>query len=246
MEHKELKRIVPGSETAVLFIHGIAGTPDHFEKFIPLVPENYSVYNILLDGHGGKTEDFSRTLMKKWEKQVENTVFELSKNYKKIYIIAHSMGTLFAIEQAIKNEKIEKLFLLAVPIKLFVKPGAIISALRIYLGSVPENDEKLIAMRNCCGINLSKNPVKYIGWIPRFIELFKKISETRKIISDLKTDCRIFQSEEDELVSAKSVDYLKNKTGASVNVLKKSGHYYYEKSDMDYLLREFEKFIIKE
>ena len=78
------------------------------------------------------------------------------------------------------------------------------------------------------------------------MELFKKISETRKIISDLKTDCRIFQSEEDELVSIKSVDYLKNKTSASVNVLKKSGHYYYEKSDMDYLLREFEKFIIKE
>ena len=145
-----------------------------------------------------------------------------------------------------EQKKIEKLFLLAVPVKLFVKPGAIISALRIYLGSLPENNEKLIAMKNCCGINLSKNPAKYIGWIPRFMELFKKISETRKIISDLKTDCRIFQSEDDELVSIKSVDYLKNKTSASVNVLKKSGHYYYEKSDMDYLLREFEKFIIKE
>jgi len=246
MKHKEYRRIVPDSETAVLFIHGIAGTPNHFEKFIPLVPENYSVYNLLLDGHGGKTEDFSHTSMKKWEKQTENAVKELLETHKKVYIAAHSMGTLFAIEQAVKNSRVEKLFLLAVPIKLFVKPKAIISAIKIYLGKVPADDVKTIAMKNCCGVGLCKNPLKYLGWIPRFLELFGKISGTRKILSDLKTDCRIYQSEHDELVSVKSVDYLRSKTGAFVSVLKKSGHYYYEKGDFDYLLVEFEKFIGRE
>ena len=67
MKHKEYKRIVPEAETAVLFIHGIAGTPNHFKDFLPLVPKEFSVYNLLLDGHGGKTEDFSKTSMKKWE-----------------------------------------------------------------------------------------------------------------------------------------------------------------------------------
>ena len=168
------------------------------------------------------------------------------KNHKKIFIVAHSLGTLLAIEQAVKERRIEKLFLLAVPIKLFVKPVALFSAFRIYLGKVPENDEKLFAMKNCCGIELSKNLFKYLGWIPRFLELFGKISGIRKILSGLKTDCRIYQSEHDELVSVKSVDYLRSKTGASLSMLKKSGHYYYEKGDFDYLLGEFEKFVGRE
>ena len=30
MDHSAYERIVPGSKTAVLMIHGIAGTPAHF------------------------------------------------------------------------------------------------------------------------------------------------------------------------------------------------------------------------
>ena len=243
MEHKEYKRIVPEAETAVLFIHGIAGTPNHFKDFLPLVPKEFSVYNLLLDGHGGKTEDFSKTSMKKWENQVDFTVSDLLKTHEKIIIVAHSLGTLLAIEQAVKERRIEKLFLLAVPIKLFVKPVALFSAFRIYLGKVPESNEKLVAMKNCCGIELSKNLLKYLGWIPRFLELFGKIGETRKIIGNLKTDCMIFQSLGDELVSKKSIKYLEEKTSASINVLEKSGHYYYEKNDFDYLLGELRKLI---
>ena len=243
MNHKEYKRIVPEAETAVLFIHGIAGTPNHFKDFLPLVPKEFSVYNILLDGHGGKTEDFSKTSMKTWENQVDFTVSDLLKTHEKIIIVAHSLGTLLAIEQAVKERRIEKLFLLAVPIKLFVKPIALFSAFRIYLGNVPESNEKLVAMKNCCGIELSKNLLKYLGWIPRFLELFGKIGETRKIIGNLKTDCMIFQSLGDELVSKKSIKYLEEKTSASINVLEKSGHYYYEKNDFDYLLGELRKFI---
>ena len=243
MEHKEYKRIVPEAETAVLFIHGIAGTPNHFKDFLPLVPKEFSVYNLLLDGHGGKTEDFSKTSMKKWENQVDFTVSDLLKTHEKIIIVAHSLGTLLAIEQAVKERRIEKLFLLAVPIKLFVKPVALFSAFRIYLGKVPESNEKLVAMKNCCGIEHSKNLLKYLGWIPRFLELFGKIGETRKIIGNLKTDCMIFQSLGDELVSKKSIKYLEEKTSASINVLEKSGHYYYEKNDFDYLLGELRKLI---
>ena len=243
MKHKEYKRIVPEAETAVLFIHGIAGTPNHFKDYLPLVPKEFSVYNILLDGHGGKTEDFSKTSMKKWENQVDFTVSDLLKTHEKIIIVAHSLGTLLAIEQVVKERRIEKLFLLAVPIKLFVKSVALFSAFRIYLGKVPESNEKLVAMKNCCGIELSKNLLKYLGWIPRFLELFGKIGETRKIIGNLKTDCMIFQSFGDELVSKKSIKYLEEKTSASINVLEKSGHYYYEKNDFDYLLGELRKLI---
>ena len=50
MEHKEYKRLVPGAETAILLVHGIVGTPDQFDRFIPLIPEGVSVWTLLLDG----------------------------------------------------------------------------------------------------------------------------------------------------------------------------------------------------
>ena len=73
MDQNDYIRIVPGADTGVLFIHGIAGTPEHFTKLIPLVqmvPESYSVYNLLLDGHGKTAKDFGKSSMKIWKRQV--------------------------------------------------------------------------------------------------------------------------------------------------------------------------------
>ena len=51
--HKEFVSFKPDIKKAVLFIHGILGTPRHFDDFIPLVPAGYNIFNVLLDGHGG-------------------------------------------------------------------------------------------------------------------------------------------------------------------------------------------------
>ena len=75
--HKEYKRIAEHPDKAILFIHGILGTPNHFRAFVPLVPEDVTVYNILLDGHGKGVRDFSKTSMRKWEAQIAAAVKEL-------------------------------------------------------------------------------------------------------------------------------------------------------------------------
>ena len=64
--HKEFIKEAEGANTAILMIHGIFGTPRHFDDIISLVPDNWSVYNILLDGHGKGVKEFSRTSMAKW------------------------------------------------------------------------------------------------------------------------------------------------------------------------------------
>ena len=68
MEHKEYKRINPESRAAILFVHGIVGTPNHFAEFVQRVPEDISVWNVLLDGHGGSVQDFSHTSILRPEK----------------------------------------------------------------------------------------------------------------------------------------------------------------------------------
>ena len=243
MEHKEYINIRDGSTSAILFIHGIVGTPNHFNAFVSLIPKSFSVYNLLLDGHGKGVKDFSKTSMKKWETQVSSVVEELSITHEKIYIVAHSLGTLLAIEQAIKNKTVCKLFLIAVPLSLSLKPKMAINSLKVYFDKISPNDREALAAKKCYGIGADKNLFNYVGWMPRFLELFAKIRQTRKVINVLNTPCLVYQSKKDEMVSKKSEKYLKQNTCITINSLKYSGHYYYDEADWEFLITEFTKMV---
>jgi carboxylesterase len=243
MEHKEYKRINPCARAAILFVHGIVGTPNHFADFVLLVPSDVSVCNILLDGHGGSVRDFSHTSMQKWERQVRDAVDELTLSHTEVYIVAHSMGTLFAIDRAIENEAVKGLFLLAVPLVISPKPRMVSNLCRVYFDKIKPDDVVALAAKRCYGIAQDKNPFHYLGWLPRYLELFAKAKETRRKIRLLQTPCVIYQSAKDELVSNKSAQLIAKNERISVVELSNSGHYYYAPDDLAFLLCEFENFI---
>lgn len=243
MEHKEYVRISNKSNAAFLFIHGILGTPNHFNDFVSLIHDSFSVYNMLLDGHGKGVKDFSRTSMKKWESQVASAVEELSQTHECIYIVAHSLGTLLAIEQAVQNKHIKGLLLLAVPLKLSLKRKLLSNSFKVYTDRVCDGDYEALAAKKCYGIGADKNPLHYIGWIPRFVELFAKIRKTRKLIDSITCSCCVFQSSRDEMVSVKSERYFRNNSRISLRFLDNSGHYYYDVSDFELLIAEFKKMV---
>ena len=244
--HKEYVRLNSQSRTAFLFIHGILGTPNHFGDFVSLVPDELSVCNMLLDGHGKGVKDFSRTSMKKWESQVASAVEELSRTHDRIYIVAHSLGTLLAIEQAVKNERIKGMMLLAVPLKLSLKRKLFSNSFKVYRDRIDDDDYEALAAKKCYGIGADKNPLHYVGWIPRFFELFAKIRKTRRLVDSIKCPCHVFQSSGDEMVSVKSERYLCNNSCISLHLLENSGHYYYGESDFEYLISEFKGIIVNE
>ena len=243
MEHKEYVRIVENANVVVLFIHGIVGTPNHFDAFLPLVPDTFSVYNMLLDGHGKGVKDFSRTSMKKWETQVASVVEQLSLTHEKIYIVAHSLGTLLAIEQAITCKRICRLFLLAVPLRISLKSKMFINSSKVYFDNIRSDDYEALAAKECYGIERDTNPLHYIGWIPRYLELFAKIRQTRQRLHLLDTPCIVYQSKMDEMVSNKSLSLLNQNSCIHVNELARSGHYYYHKDDLDLVLSAFSKML---
>ena len=242
MEHKEYKRINSNARAAVLFVHGIVGMPNHFAEFLPLVPEGVSVWNVLLDGHGGRVQDFSHTSMQKWEEQVKNAVDELCTTHSEIYIVAHSMGTLFAIDRAIGNESVKGLFLLAVPLKIVPKTRMVSNLCKVYFDKIRPDDEVAQAAKRCYSIAQDKNPFHYFGWLPRYLELFAKARKTRCRVSDLKIPCAVYQSAKDELVSRASAKWLSKNENISLVSLPNSGHYYYTPDDFSYLLSEFKRF----
>lgn len=242
--HKEYKQIIDGANTAVLFVHGILGTPNHFKDFIPLVPKEYSVHNLLLDGHGSGVKEFSRASMNSWKNQVNDATEQLLKTHKQIIIMAHSMGTLFALQQAVKRATaIKGLFLLATPLKVGLKFKMFSNSAKLYFNKIKPDDIEALAYKAACGINQDKRFWLYLGWVPRFFELFKEIKNTRPILKDVLVPCFVFQSKNDEMVSQKSIEYIKTNPNIKLDILQNSSHHYYFKDDYEKLLLEFNDFI---
>ena len=230
MNHKEYVRLVPGAETAVLFLHGIVGTPRHFDERLPLVhlvPENCSVYNLLLPGHGGSVDAFSASTMEDWKRYVWKTFDKLASTHRHVILVGHSMGTLFAIQLAAeKGEKIPFLFLLASPIC----PKVGVSAVQHSVGLFPNpyGDPKIHrAMSNSGSVTLTKKVWKYIPWIPNLLDLLTEARKTKQLLPKLQTKTIVFQSKFDELVSRRSESHLKQCPNAKITVLANSTHFYY-------------------
>lgn len=239
INHKPYIRIIEGSRYAVLMIHGIAGTPAHFRDLLPIIPENWSVYNILLDGHGGTVKDFGCSSMKKWKSQTEATLQEIFQTHEKVLLVAHSMGTLFSIQSAIAYpDKISALFLLAVPLRPWVRFSTVLTSLRIALQIAGPEDKAANAMKSATGTALGGNPLHYIRWLPRLVELLTETHATRKCLPQLHTLCQCYQSRIDELVSIRSNKDLQANPCIRLTVLEHSGHFQYGESDMRLLQSE--------
>ena len=81
-DHKEFLRDTV-SNVAVLMVHGIVGSPAHFKNLIDVIPEDMTLHNILLDGHGKGVSDFGKSSMKKWKAQISAEIETLLKTHSK-------------------------------------------------------------------------------------------------------------------------------------------------------------------
>ncbi len=225
----------------MLFLHGILGTPRHFDFLMPLIPSGWSKWALLLPGHGGSVRDFAQSSMDKWKAAVESALLELAKTHERVFIVGHSMGTLLAVYAAQKHpEMIGGIFALAMPLRIQFTPKAMGICLHTAF-CPPESDTAFQRVcRDACSIALSKNPFSYIGWIPRYLELFSLSREIRRAMPKLKVPCKAIQSAKDELVRRSSIESMGK---AASMLLPGSMHYFYSENDRHTIEREFSKFI---
>lgn len=232
MQYASYIRPVEGAHTAVLMIHGICGTPAHFKDFLPLIPEDWSIYNILLDGHGQGVGEFARTSMAKWKAQVSHVLTSILDSHERVFIVAHSMGTLLAIEEAVRRpDKVCGLFLLAVPLVFRVRLRAALGSMQAALGMAKPGSvaEQMV---NDSSVRLSPQLHKYLKWLPRFTELTKEALRTHVLLPLVSVPCRAFQSGKDELVGQTSTEILQKQPQIITKVLPNSGHFSYSLEDL--------------
>ena len=235
--HEEYIRKVDGSKKAVLMIHGIAGSPDHFGGFLPLIPDHWSIYSLLLPGHGGTVRDFGKSNMAAWREYAAQRLAELCQDHDTVCIVAHSMGTLFAIRGALTHPgKVRSLLLMNCPLRAKYPPSTMWLCLRNALGF---QDPAAVAMRQATSIRLTPWLWQYIPWAPRFWELLGEIRQVRPLVTDLQTATVSFLSQKDELVRLSTGEILKKNPWVRSFTLENSGHYAYSPEDMAQMQKVF-------
>lgn len=242
MEHWEYKRIVPGSDTAVLFVHGIVGTPAHFAPLVPLVPEGWSVHNLMLAGHGAGVGEFGRATMDQWKKQVHRALEQLRQCHARVFIVAHSMGTLLAIREAVEDpRRLAGLFLQAVPTRPWLPIKTAWAALRLALGC-PGKNKTAHAMAADTSVRLTWQLWRYLPWLRPFTQLLAEARRTCALVPHLRVPTLIFQSRRDELVSFGACKDLTNPC-MRVTVLYGSGHFSYGAQDLAAMQKAFDRML---
>lgn len=239
MNHSEFIRITENKKTAVVFVHGIMGTPRYFDDMIPYVPESWAIYNILLDGHGKGFSDFAHTSKKKWREQIEKLIVKLEGEYENIVFIGHSLGTLLLCDAYEKHpDKVKALILFACPLKLFLKPSSAINSFKVIFNIHDEDNPVLKVSSKTHSVPYVKNLFRYLTWLPRYFDLFSLVSETRKKIINIKAPCYTFFSKKDEMVSIKSMKYFEENKNVTNYILEKSWHYYYDPEDFSFITKK--------
>lgn len=103
---------------AVLLIHGIGSTPSVMHPLgMALNRAGYTVYGIMLKGHGTTPIDMEKATCQDWRNDVQKAYDKLKSKYEKVDVIGFSMGGNLAICLAADN-KLDKLICIAAPIKV--------------------------------------------------------------------------------------------------------------------------------
>ena len=233
MLHAPVKRIVSDAKGAVLFVHGIVSTPRFFDDFVAAVPPDWSVHSLLLPGHGGTVTDFGRSSLKAWTAHVRAAIAELRQRHERVYIVAHSLGTLLSLCEVVRDDRcIAGLLLLCVPLRIRVKPSALLHNALKGLGLADKGPE----LASYYGTSQDWRVWRYLRWIPRYLELFAVSAAARKAVKSLSVPGRVFMAGRDELVSLRSMREMEHLPAVTCAVLPDSMHHDFAPKDKAALL----------
>jgi len=240
--HSEYQYTSEKSDTVIVFIHGIQGSPLQFNYLIEGLNGSYSIENLLLPGHGKTVYDFSQSNIVQWQNYVDKKIGQLQNKYQNIILVGHSMGCLLSVNTTILHpQRIRGLFLISIPLKIHFTFTYIKNNLHVAFCKKDKNEITAAARKG--NSILASSPFEYIKSIPRYIELINKSSSTKKQIEKLELPIIVVHSENDEIVSRKTLLYFENRQNAEFLVVKNSGHYYYSKEAREQILDTLMRFI---
>ena len=224
------------TDWAVIFIHGFMGTPNQFTDLADAVHGIGCTYrSVLLPGHGGGIGDFIKPGLHDWQAHVQKEIDEIKHDYKKIFLIGHSMGGLLALNASlIKENKISGVVLLSTPLKVYLlNPKRLLLKLRLL--RLPKDDQIKAAYIESNSITASRSFFYSFAIKPAF-HFYRLVQQTKKRLPEVFVPVCMFHSKNDETTSYQSAallyDGLRN-TQRTAFSLEKSWHVFYEEAERE-------------
>ena len=88
-------------EDAVVLVHGYGDSPAAFQLMAPaLAAQGFTCRGLRLPGHGLPMGQYRQTSAVQWRDAVRSTITELRGRYRRVYLLAHSLGAAIAVEAA--------------------------------------------------------------------------------------------------------------------------------------------------
>ena len=104
-------------EEAVVFIHGISGSPAHFREMAEAIADaGYTARGVLLPGHGTRAEHLARVTWHDWYDHCAEEIRALQKTHRTVHVVGYSIGSALAMELAAGEGNLGRLVLLSTPL----------------------------------------------------------------------------------------------------------------------------------
>lgn len=201
--------------SAVVFIHGIMGVPHQFAGIGKRLKNIDAILAPWLPGHGKDAWAFAKSSMQAWEDAAEQAVLGACTQYDRVYLVGHSMGGLLLASIAEKHPQVKGLVTIAMPLRFRYFPHALYNCLLVSL------TKKECVAREMCGVP-ARPWIAVPFWLPRYLELFRKAGNVRKMLGHVRTPMHCFYFARDELCSPASVKLLP--PGIRAEMLPQSRH----------------------
>jgi carboxylesterase len=234
------------ANSVVIFIHGLFGSPNQFVDLAEAVYNLGCAYKcVLLPGHGKDMSEFSKFGGADWQRHLQNEIDTVKHDYKKIFLVGHSMGGLLALNAGmLKENNISGIFLIATPLKVHtISPKAIFRKLQLL--RLPKDNEIKSAYMSSNSVKMSKRSL-YLPATKTFREFFKLMKQTKKRLSDVLVPVYMIHSKNDETTSYMSAALLYKglcSTQREAFSLEKSWHAFYVKDEQEIIKEKLSSFM---
>ena len=221
---------------AVLFIHGLSAKDEDNKFFIDRMKRfrNIDIYTFTLPGH--EDDKMSKVKYSSWIDKSESELNKILKKYKKVTIVAHSMGTIIATNLAARYREVNKLVL--------ISPAFI-------AGNIKQNktDFKNLIFKNVD----NELGTGFEGFLNKFITVPKSVwFQYRRMarlnmanIERITCPTLILYGDSDNLVSRKAVDFVYDRLTCKKDlvIIKKVRHQVFKSNKKERITKYIYRFI---
>ena len=193
----------------VLLVHGWSSTAYEVRRLGKYLNENgYTVYGLMLSGHGTVPKDLENVKAEDWIADAEKGYAKLKTTCDKVYVAGTSIGASIALILAEQEKEMAGLVLMATPHKLrFEKIGVALVKLVLLFNS-KQYRTKFYPPTFGASDSITRM-ISYQSYpVASVLEVFELVRRARKNLSSITQPCLLMQSTHDHMVTKDSMEKI--------------------------------------